>query len=121
MPQADFRLLLSHSPDQFSRAARWGVDLVLSGHNHAGQIRLPFVGPIFMPSIYSRHFDRGFFRSGRSLLHVSQGIGGKHPFRFGGCLPEVTRLILRAAGPAISSEARGRTRHTGQTLDGTPR
>ncbi len=114
MPEADFRLLLSHSPDQFPRAARWGVDLVLSGHNHAGQIRFPLIGPIFMPSIYSRRFDRGFFRSGRTLLYVSQGIGGKHPIRYGGCHPEVTRLILRAAGKSKPSESRGRTRRTGQ-------
>jgi predicted MPP superfamily phosphohydrolase len=97
MPEADFRLLLSHSPDQFPRAARWGVDLVLSGHNHAGQIRLPLLGPIFMPSLYSRHFDRGFFRSGRALLYVSHGVAGQHPIRYGDCFPEVTRLVLRAA------------------------
>jgi predicted MPP superfamily phosphohydrolase len=97
MPDADYRLLLSHSPDQFPRAARWGVDLVLSGHNHAGQIRLPLLGPVFMPSVYSRHFDRGFFRSGRTLLHVSQGVAGQHPIRLGGCHPEVTRLVLRCA------------------------
>jgi predicted MPP superfamily phosphohydrolase len=113
--------LLSHSPDQFPRAARWGIDLVLSGHNHAGQIRFPLVGPIFMPSIYSRRFDRGFFRSGRSLLYVSQGVAGQHPIRYGGCLPEVTRLVLRAAAPArgsaapagaeLAGEAHGSSRH----------
>src|SRR5262249_33299526 len=67
MPAADFRFLLSHSPDQFPRAARWGVDLVLAGHNHGGQVRFPFLGPAFMPSLYSRRFDRGFFRSGATL------------------------------------------------------
>jgi predicted MPP superfamily phosphohydrolase len=108
MPDADFRILLSHSPDQFPRAGRWGVNLVLSGHNHAGQIRLPVLGPIFMPSIYSRRFDRGFFRAGRSLLYVSQGIAGKHPFRFGGCFPELTRLVLRAEQPLSRSGAEGR-------------
>jgi predicted MPP superfamily phosphohydrolase len=106
MPEADFRLLLSHSPDQFPRAARWGVDLVLSGHNHAGQIRLPLVGPVFVPSLYSRRFDRGFFRSGRTLLHVSQGVAGQHPIRYGGCLPEVTRLVLRAATASSQACAR---------------
>jgi predicted MPP superfamily phosphohydrolase len=106
MPEADFRLLLSHSPDQFPRAARWGVDLVLSGHNHAGQVRLPLVGPVFMPSLYSRRFDRGFFRSGRTLLYVSQGVAGQHPIRYGGCLPEVTRLVLRAATSPSQASAR---------------
>jgi uncharacterized protein len=103
MPAADFRLVLSHSPDRFAQAARWGIDLVLSGHNHAGQIRVPLIGPIFMPSLYSRHFDRGFFQSGRTLMYVSQGISGKQPFRYGGCVPELTRLVLRVAQPANRS------------------
>jgi uncharacterized protein len=100
MPEADFRLLLSHSPDLLPKAARWGVDLMLSGHNHAGQVRLPVVGPVFMPSVYSRHYDRGFFRSGPTLLHVSQGVAGQHPIRLGGCVPEITRLVLRRAAAA---------------------
>ena len=98
-PDADFRLLLSHSPDQFPRAARQGVDLVLAGHNHGGQVRIPGFGPILMPSRYSRHFDRGFFTAGRSIMYVSQGVGGKHPIRLG-CLPEITRFTLRADRPA---------------------
>ena len=50
---------------------------------------------MLMPSRYCRHFDRGFFRSGRSLLYVSQGVAGKHPIRYG-CHPEITRFTLRA-------------------------
>lgn len=96
MPAADFRILLSHSPDQFPRASGRGVDLVLAGHNHGGQVRLPGFGPLLMPSRYSRHFDRGFFRSGGSVMYVSQGVGGKHPIRLG-CTPEVTRFTLRSA------------------------
>ena len=106
MPEAGFRLLLSHSPDQFPRAASGGVDLVLAGHNHGGQIRLPVLGPILMPSRYSRHFDRGFFRSGRSLLYVSQGVAGKHPIRYG-CSPEITRFTLRAVVTARPPHSRG--------------
>jgi predicted MPP superfamily phosphohydrolase len=96
IPKADFHVLLSHTPDQFAKARRWGMDFVLSGHNHGGQIRLPLIGPLFMPSLYSRRFDRGFFRSGSTLLYVSEGIGGKHPVRFG-CTPEVARFVLRHA------------------------
>ena len=79
MPDADFRLVLSHSPDLVPKAARWGIDLMLSGHNHGGQVRLPVIGPVFMPSLYSRRFDRDFFRTGPTLLHVSQGVAGQAP------------------------------------------
>ncbi len=95
VPAADFRILLSHSPDLFYKAQGWGIDLMFSGHNHGGQIRLPLVGAVFMPSRYSRRFDRGFFRAGPTLLYVSEGVGGKHPVRYG-CPPEVSRFTLRA-------------------------
>jgi predicted MPP superfamily phosphohydrolase len=108
MPPADFRILLSHSPDRFYRAARSGINLVFAGHNHGGQIRLPLVGPVFMPSRYSRRFDRGFFRRGRTLMYVSEGIAGRHPVRYG-CLPEVTRFTLRnAVGSAVLRELENR-------------
>jgi predicted MPP superfamily phosphohydrolase len=95
MPPADFRVVLSHTPDLFYQAARWGVDLLLSGHNHGGQIRLPLVGAVFMPSLYSRRFDRGFFQCGKTRLYVNEGIAGLHPMRYG-CPPEVTRFVLRS-------------------------
>jgi predicted MPP superfamily phosphohydrolase len=101
MPAADFRILLSHSPDQFYRAQKRGIDFVLAGHNHGGQIRLPLVGPVFMPSRYSRRFDRGFFRRGQTLMYVSEGVAGKHPVRYG-CPPEVTQFVLKAARVSTS-------------------
>lgn len=93
-----FRLVLSHSPDQFPRLSRAGIDLTLSGHNHGGQVRIPGFGPILMPSRYSRRYDRGVFGRGRSRMYVSQGLGGKHPIRYGGCVPEVTRITVKRMG-----------------------
>jgi predicted MPP superfamily phosphohydrolase len=95
IPPADFRILLSHSPDLFYRAQDWKVELMFSGHNHGGQIRLPLVGAVFVPSKYSRRFDRGFFRQKGTLLYVSEGLGGMHPVRYH-CPPEVCRFVLRA-------------------------
>ena len=95
MPKADFRIVLSHTPDLFYQFAAWdSVDLMLCGHNHGGQVRLPLIGPILMPSRYSRRFDRGFFKRGRTLMYVSQGLGAKHPVRWN-CPPEVTQFVLR--------------------------
>jgi len=114
IPTADFRLLLSHSPDQFYVASRWGIDLVLCGHNHGGQIRVPGFGPLFMPSIYSRRFDRGFFQRGSMLMYVNEGVGGMHPYRLG-CPPEVSHLVL-TSGPA-SSTVRARVGTSGGFLN----
>ncbi len=109
-PEADATIVLSHAPDQFSRIASWGtVDLVLAGHNHGGQVRLPGIGPLVMPSLYGLRYDQGVFRRGRTLMEVTRGIGGKHPLRFG-CPPEVVRLTLRPAhdepGPFASKVRR---------------
>jgi predicted MPP superfamily phosphohydrolase len=92
-PADAFRLLLSHTPDNAPWAARQQFDLMLAGHNHGGQVRLPVIGPVFMPSRYGRRFDQGAFQIGPTLLHVSRGVSGKHPYRFG-CMPEITKLVL---------------------------
>src|SRR5207245_6569448 len=64
----------SDLPDLFYWAERSGFDLMLSGHNHGGQIRFPLVGAVFMPSVFSRRFDRGFFRKRGLTLHVSRSV-----------------------------------------------
>jgi predicted MPP superfamily phosphohydrolase len=96
-PVADLRIVLSHTPDLFVSISGWGlVDLLLCGHVHGGQVRLPLIGPVLMPSRYSRRFDRGFFRRGRTRMYVGDGLGAKHPLRWG-CPPAVARLVLHAA------------------------
>jgi predicted MPP superfamily phosphohydrolase len=93
-PAGPFRLCLSHTPDNLPWARRHGVDLMLSGHVHGGQVRLPLVGSVLVPSKYGRRYDCGVFEEGPTVLHVSRGLGGEHPLRFR-CLPEVTLLTLR--------------------------
>lgn len=89
-----FRLLISHTPDNIAFAKRHQIPLMLSGHNHGGQIRLPFIGSIFVPSIYARRFDMGTFQEGPTLLHVNRGLSGKEPIRFR-CNPQVTWIRLK--------------------------
>ena len=93
-PEGAFRLCLSHTPDNIRWAQRNNVDLMLSGHNHGGQIRLPLFGSVFVPSLYGRRFDCGVFEEPPTVLYVSRGLGGQHPLRFN-CRPEVTRFILQ--------------------------
>jgi predicted MPP superfamily phosphohydrolase len=101
-PAGAFRLCLSHTPDNMPWARRHGIDLVLAGHNHGGQIRFPVIGSVLVPSVYSRRYDCGSFHEPPTVLHVSRGLAGQHPLRFN-CRPEVTKVILRrdpSAGPA---------------------
>jgi predicted MPP superfamily phosphohydrolase len=95
-PAGPFRLCLSHTPDNIGWARRQGIDLMLSGHVHGGQVRLPLVGSVLVPSRHGRRFDCGTFELPPTVLHVSRGIGGEQPLRYR-CRPEVTKLVLRCA------------------------
>jgi predicted MPP superfamily phosphohydrolase len=93
-PADGFRLCLSHTPDNLPWARRNGVDLMLAGHNHGGQIRFPLVGSVLVPSRLGRRFDCGSYYRAPTLLHVSRGLSGQSPLRYN-CRPEVTRIELR--------------------------
>jgi predicted MPP superfamily phosphohydrolase len=94
-PAGRFRLLLSHTPDTIAWARANSVDLMLAGHVHGGQVRLPVVGSLFVPSRYSRKYDGGVFEESPTVMHVSRGLSGREPLRIG-CRPEVSRLTLRS-------------------------
>ena len=88
-------VLLAHSPDIFDEASGANVSLVLVGHTHCGQIRLPLVGPVWTPSPTMREYDAGMFRKGDTRMYVNAGIGVSGvKFRFF-CRPEVTVITLR--------------------------
>lgn len=94
----DFTLLLAHDPDTAERARRTfdAVDLVVSGHTHGGQVRLPFVGPVLNPS-QGETYDQGLRRRPWTQVYVSRGVGTVHlPVRFL-CRPEVAVLELTGA------------------------
>lgn len=95
-PREPFRLCLSHTPDNIRWARRAGVDLMLSGHVHGGQVRFPVFGSVLVPSRYGRRYDCGVFEEPPTLLHVSRGLSGDHPVRYR-CRPEVTLLTLRGS------------------------
>lgn len=97
------RVLLSHSPDQFDWARERDFDLMLAGHTHGGQVRLPLIGPILAPSRNGIKYAAGTFYEPPTLMHVSRGIAGTRPLRFN-CRPELAKLILRAAEPAAGPE-----------------
>ncbi len=88
------RILLSHTPDQIAWARASDFDLMLAGHTHGGQIRLPIVGPLICPSRHGVRYVGGSYYRRPTLLHVSCGISGATPIRLN-CPPEVSELVLR--------------------------
>jgi predicted MPP superfamily phosphohydrolase len=93
-------LLMSHGPDYADdvlahpRGAL--VDLMFSGHSHGGQVRLPLIGAVDLPT-GGRKYVKGLFRLDRMQLYVNRGIGTVGvPFRLN-CPPEITLFTLESA------------------------
>ena len=90
-----YTILLSHRPELFDIYVKSGVDLVLSGHAHGGQFRLPFLGGLVAPNQgLFPEYDSGLYTSGNTNMIVSRGIGNSIiPIRFNN-RPEVVLLEL---------------------------
>ena len=92
----DFTILLSHRPELFGVYADSNMDLVLSGHAHGGQFRLPFVGGLVAPNqgLFPK-YDAGLYTEENTNMIVSRGIGNSIlPFRFNN-RPEVILIVLQ--------------------------
>jgi len=91
-----YTLLLSHRPELFSVYADAGIDLVLTGHAHGGQFRLPFAGGLVAPNQgLFPEYDAGLYTQGHTHMLVSRGIGNSlFPFRFNN-RPEVILIELQ--------------------------
>lgn len=79
----NFKLLLSHRPELFDVYTEYDIDLVLSGHAHGGQIRLPFIGGLVAPNqgLFPK-YTSGEFKQNDTTMIVSRGIGNSVlPFR----------------------------------------
>ena len=119
-PPERFCLLLAHSPQLVYAAAQRGVDVMLSGHTHGGQVRLPLVGPIKTQNPLGRALDYGLWDRTRLretlgrdpacpiALYISRGIGVARVFRLPIfprflCRPEVAWLTLRRGGGGVET------------------
>lgn len=78
-----FTILLSHRPELFDIYVKYNIDLVLTGHAHGGQIRIPFVGGLVAPNQgWFPEYDSGSFHDKKTTMIVSRGIGKSIiPFR----------------------------------------
>lgn len=97
--ERDLTILLAHDPDQAERSRRAydQVDLILSGHTHGGQVRLPWIGALRNPSEHDDLYEEGLRRRPWTQVYTSRGVGTvRLPVRFL-CRPEVAILELTAA------------------------
>jgi uncharacterized protein len=94
IPAGEAAILLVHEPDFADYVARFPVDLQLSGHSHGGQVRLPFLPPLYLPSMAKKYYW-GLRKVGPLMLYTNAGLGTVGvPVRFN-CPPEITLLTLR--------------------------
>ena len=92
-----FTILLSHRPELFNTYVRHDMDLVLSGHAHGGQFRLPLIGGLIAPNqgLFPR-YDAGLYSERDTNMIVSRGLGNSIvPFRFNN-RPEVVLIELES-------------------------
>lgn len=93
IPARDVKILLCHNPQGVAEAARMGIDLMLSGHTHGGQVRLPLVRALYQ-SVPGERFVDGWNHLGHTQIYVSRGIGKVVvPLRVA-CRPEIACLSL---------------------------
>mgnify|MGYP002516554763 FL=1 len=93
---AGFTILLSHRPELFDTYVAHDMDLVLTGHAHGGQFRLPLIGGLIAPNqgLFPK-YDAGLYSDGSTNMIVSRGLGNSIiPFRFNN-RPEVVLIELK--------------------------
>jgi len=83
-------ILLMHYPSWINKLGDDKFDLILAGHSHGGQVRIPFYGPVIVP-YGCDGYDLGLFQTKAGPLYVNPGIGYlyNYDFRFN-CRPEIT-------------------------------
>jgi hypothetical protein len=92
------KVLLAHAPNIFPEATRLELDLVLVGHTHGGQIRIPIIGAIVVPGqeLFPK-WDYGLFKSGKTTMVINGGLGETSlPIRFNN-RPEIVLIKLLPA------------------------
>lgn len=90
VPSDACKILLVHEPD-FADQSPPGFALQLSGHSHAGQIRLPGLPPLHCPK-FGRHYPEGLEQSEHHPVYTTRGVGMVGPQIRLFCPPEVTLL-----------------------------
>jgi predicted MPP superfamily phosphohydrolase len=94
IPDRDCRIVLAHNPDTADSKYSRRIDLILAGHTHGGQVKIPFIGPPFVP-VRNKSYVSGIVTTTRGFqMFISRGIGWSIlPIRLN-CYPEIAVLEL---------------------------
>jgi predicted MPP superfamily phosphohydrolase len=100
-------ILMVHEPDYADTVRQHPrfpmIDVMLSGHTHGGQVRLPLAGPMVLPPM-GRKYVEGAFQIGHMQLYVNRGLGTVGlPMRLN-CPPEITHITLIRGSIGASSQ-----------------
>ena len=91
-----YTILMTHEPDTAEQYAQMGFDLIVSGHSHGGQVKIPFF-PTITTHLAERYIDGLYSLNEQTQLYVNSGIGtSRIPVRFR-VPPEISLLLLKAA------------------------
>ena len=96
IPRDAAALALWHEPDYARQTARYGAFAQLSGHSHGGQVRLPGIGPLFLPK-GGQQYVMGMNHASGMPVYTSRGVGVFLPPVRLNCPPEVTLITLVTA------------------------
>lgn len=95
IPDGEFSILLSHTPEIYRQAAHAGFGLLLSGHTHGGQICLPGAVPVTLDAALPRQMGAGPWRCHQMAGYTSVGVGACIVAARINCLPEIALHRLR--------------------------
>ena len=96
---SNYKIMMAHRPDSFifgNASQVWDIDLVVSGHNHGGQVVIPFVGGLYGGDQgWFPEYDKGLFDLNKIKILISSGLGsGKQKLPRFNNPPEIVNLHI---------------------------
>lgn len=91
-----YNILIAHNPDYFKSYIRWGANLILSGHNHGGLVKLPILGGVISPRLHLfPKYSYGLYEKGNSKMILTNGLGA-HSLKIRvNNIPEIVFIDIR--------------------------